>query len=290
VNRLERHIERDLRQIADRAAPSPNAWNSILTRIANQAPDTETEIIMLTETNPTTTRRWLPFAAAAAVIAILVAGIAFTVNRGSDDDQDPSPAATTVAPTTVAPTTVAPTTVTGFFAGGDGVSVTFDKPNGWAVFQGWLVSTSGAGLAFWDLRNIYAEGCQWVLVDPPIGPTVDDLVAALTNVPAYAATAPVDVTVDGYVGKKIEFTVPDYNKDECKVKSGSGVYGLWQEDNDEDDSAGPQFWAQGSRMHNTLYILDVNGTRLVIDVYTLPDASPQDLAALDEVVASVQIG
>lgn len=145
-------------------------------------------------------------------------------------------------------------------------------------------------LAFWDVRNIYAEGCQWVLVDPPVGPTVDDLVSTLANVPAYAASAAVDVTVDGYTGKQIAFTVPDFNKDECKEKSGSGVVGLWQEDGDQDVSTGPHFWAQGSRVHNTLYILDVDGTRLLIDAYTLPDASPQVLAALDEVIASVQIG
>ena len=59
MNRLERQIVRDLRQIADRATPSPNRWNSILTRIAAQDPDTETEIIMLTDDTSRSTRRWL---------------------------------------------------------------------------------------------------------------------------------------------------------------------------------------------------------------------------------------
>ena len=40
--------------------------------------------------------------------------------------------------------------------------------------------------------------------------------AAWANLPDFAATAAVDVTVDGYAGKQIEFTVPDYNSDECK--------------------------------------------------------------------------
>ena len=54
-----------------------------------------------------------------------------------------------------------------------------------------------------------ANGC-WL--DPPVGPTVDDLVAAWANLPDLAATAAVDVTVDGYAGKQIEFTVPDYDR------------------------------------------------------------------------------
>ena len=51
-----------------------------------------------------------------------------------------------------------------------------------------------------------------MLVDPPVGPTVDDLVSAWANLPDFAATAAVDVTVDGYAGKQIEFTVPDYTE------------------------------------------------------------------------------
>ena len=71
-------------------------------------------------------------------------------------------------------------------------------------------------MLFDRVSNIYADGCQWVLVDPPVGPTVDDLVAAWANVPNFAATAAVDVTVDGYAGKQIEFTVPDYTASECR--------------------------------------------------------------------------
>ena len=71
-------------------------------------------------------------------------------------------------------------------------------------------------MLFDDISNIYADGCHWVLVDPPVGPTVDDLVAAWADVPELAATAAVDVTIDGYAGKQIEFTVPDYNPGECR--------------------------------------------------------------------------
>ena len=253
-------------------------------------------------TNEGRNRRRLAMAAAAAVAVIGLTGVAFAVGRNSGDDEAPAPAGapTTVAPTTVVPTTVTPTTfapltATGWFAGEAGTPVTYTVPDG---FQSdfWIVANdAGTGVSFMDVRNIYTEGCQWVLADPPVGPTVDDLVAAYANLPGYAPTAAVDVTVDGYVGKQIEFTVPDFDKDECRVKrdgssDGDGVFGIWQERGPSDESDGPHFWAQGTNMHNKLLILDYAGTRLVIDVYSAPDATPQDRAALDEIVASIQIG
>ena len=63
--------------------------------------------------------------------------------------------------------------------------------------------------------SIYAEGCKWLLVDPPPGPTVDDLVSAYAKLPGFGATPARYATVDGFVGKQIEYTVPDYNEDEC---------------------------------------------------------------------------
>ena len=139
-----------------------------------------------------------------------------------------------------------------------------------------------------EVTNIYADGCQWVLIDPPVGPTVDDLVSAWANVPGLAATAPVDITVDGYAGKQIELTVPDYGETECKESK----FGLWQDDGPPETRTGsqPNRWAQGPNQHSQLWILDVDGTRVVIEAFSFPDTSPQDRAALDEVLASIQIG
>ena len=86
MSRIEENLQRDLRQIADRATPSPDAWTQIQSRIADQEPIQETEIIMLTE-NTLTTRRWPLVAAAAGVVALAITGIAL-VNRS--DDQSPA--------------------------------------------------------------------------------------------------------------------------------------------------------------------------------------------------------
>ena len=98
MSRYAETLQRDLRQIADRATPSPDAWESIRTRIADQDPNQETEIIMLTE-NTLTRRRW-PLVAAAAAVAALAIGAIALVNRGDGDElpadvPEPTP---TVAP------------------------------------------------------------------------------------------------------------------------------------------------------------------------------------------------
>jgi hypothetical protein len=167
--------------------------------------------------------------------------------------------------------------------------VTFTAPVDWTVEEGWSAhkADSAAGLLFDEITNIYTDGCQWVRVDPPVGPTVDDLAQAWANVPDLAATAPTDVTVDGYAGKQIEFTVPDYTDDGCRgISPTQHRFALWLSPGD----AAPGFWAQGPNQHTQQRIIDVDGTRLVITALYLPSASPQDRADLDNALASIQIG
>jgi hypothetical protein len=162
MSRFEETLQRDLRQIADRATPSPDAWNTILSRIADQDPIQETEIIMLTE-NPMTTRRWPFVAAAAAVIALVVGGIALI----SRDDGAQSPADTplpTVAPTTPEPEPAAETLALPVLIGSDvpagrysadmlGVPVSFDVPDAsppWTqVFKTDVGFAVGSGTSTW---------------------------------------------------------------------------------------------------------------------------------------------
>jgi hypothetical protein len=244
-------------------------------------------------------RRRMAMAAAAVLAVIGVAGVAFAINNTtSDDDETPSPAAATVAATTVAPTTVAPTTVVpitvaprrenGFFAEGNlieagagSVPVTYTVPfgwysNGWSVLKGALQN----GVIFVNVGNIYTDSCPSVLVDPPVGPTVDDLVSAWASLPGFDATAASDITVDGFHGKQIEFTVPDYGVADCRDE----MYLVQEKDID-----GPTYPAL-TNQHLKVWIIDFDGTRLVALALSFPSTSPQDLAAIDEILASIQIG
>jgi hypothetical protein len=177
---------------------------------------------------------------------------------------------------------------TGFFAGpAPEVPVRFTMPAGWEVFDGWAVSKSGAdpvfGLVFMNVGDIYADGCTWRLVDPAPGPTVDDLVSAYAKLPGFGGAAR-DVSVDGFSGKQIQYTVPDYNPDKCT----DGRFGIFQYDH----SAGmePSLWAQAPKQRNRLWILDVGGTRLVILAGDPGNMSTQDRTDVDGILSSIQIG
>ncbi len=169
------------------------------------------------------------------------------------------------------------------------IPVTFTVPDDWTLDEGHAAfkgtGVGAVGLHFDEIPNIYADGCQWVPLDPPVGPTVDDLVSAWTNLPDFAATAAVDVTVGGFTGKQIEFTVPDYDIGECR-RADSPAFGLWT----APDHAFPDFEAHGPYQHNQQRIVDVAGTRLVITAYYVPSATPQDRADLEQALASIQIG
>ncbi len=300
MNRLERQIVRDLRQIADRATPSPNRWNSILTRIAAQDPDTETEpeqhlvpvkeiFVSITDspTSETRNRRRLAMAAAAVVAVVGVAAIA--INRmNSDDDVEPAPAVQpTVAPTTtVAPTNVASRREAGVFEG-DTLKLTYIVPDGWETrggprpYSGVVKGDPAIGVLFVGeagdtFRTHY---CGSGTPSGPVGPTIDDLVSAWTNLPGVDATAARDVTVDGFDAKEIELTVSADNGKDC-----SGLFYRCSTAQCRNELRGR------TNQHLKIWILDVDGERNMILAWSFPDTSQQDRAALDEIVASAQIG
>jgi hypothetical protein len=124
----------------------------------------------------------------------------------------------------------------------------------------------------------------------PVGPTVDDLVSAWANLPGVDATAARDVTFDGFDGKQIEFAVPDHIEEDC-----NGMYFRCGYDPEVPNPPvqcarlmGDPYY--GPNLYQKVWVLDVDGTRLMIMAGFFPDASQQDRAALDEIVASIEIG
>ena len=113
------------------------------------------------------------------------------------------------------------------------------------------------------------------------------------TLPGFTATTPVDVTVDGYAGKQVDFTVPNYptaadpaaGEDEADCVNGQ--FAIWD---DKGERFGPSFWAQAPEQQHRLWILDVDGTRLVIAERSAFGSTPEKLADMDELLASIQIG
>ena len=171
---------------------------------------------------------------------------------------------------------------------GPGAHFTVMMPTGWAIWPGGsaIISAITKGDAeppYWmavgagSIPNIYTDRCQWrsALLDPPVGPTVDDLTIALADVWGADATAPVDVTLDGFAGKQIVLTVPtDVDFADCDNEQ---FYG-W-----------PGRYYQGHGQIDRLWILDVEGERLVVLASFFPEGSTEDLAELQQVIDSIQI-
>ena len=67
---------------------------------------------------------------------------------------------------------------------------------------------------FWpfptDFTQVYGDPCNWSMtaIDPPLGPTVDDLANALAAQKMRGDATPTDVTIDGYQGKLVAMSVP----------------------------------------------------------------------------------
>jgi hypothetical protein len=127
--------------------------------------------------------------------------------------------------------------------------------------------------SFEIVDNITADPCTPRLLDPPVGPTVDDLVAALTGMNGFAATSVVDITVDGYPGKEFTLIAPG---DTCKSM-------LTWKTTTRQNGVGPG-------EIDEIRIVDVDGVRLLICVAYQQSTPDSVRATLREVADSVQLG
>jgi len=167
------------------------------------------------------------------------------------------------------------------WSAGDFVLVGKNLPGGSDVFDLFMLPTI--------VENIYTDGCNWhgTALDPPVGPTVDDLATALFVQAGPGASPPADVTVGGHPGKKVELSVPkglDIATCEPDSPGGDGIFGRFVFSGGTATSP----YTFGNEQHDTMYIFDVDGTRQVIDAMYLPNASAADRAELDQIVASIR--
>lgn len=169
------------------------------------------------------------------------------------------------------------------------VNIAFDIPDG--APPGWHVGASSDEVAillwftppeityefaFSTADNVYVDPCDAAAgeLEPPIGPSVDDLVAAISELPEFQVTAPVDVTVGAFRGKEIEVTALD-SGDDCPE-----VIAFRAGDEDYDLLPG-----QTERMH----ILDVDGVRIVMRILEPAGRDAAGEAELHQILDSIRI-
>jgi hypothetical protein len=168
--------------------------------------------------------------------------------------------------------------------------------------QGWSQWIGGAkfsdvghvGVSITTVVNLVRDGCHSSWADPPIGPTVNDLVIALAALAPFQVTsAPKDVTIYGYSGTHLAWTVPDLpmtgNGDnrrftgcvDGKLKSWVAPF---------DTEPGDAFYGYtGPGYVEEFWILDVEGTRLMMTSGQSPGSPAKDVAERDAILASIRI-
>lgn len=169
--------------------------------------------------------------------------------------------------------------------------VVLTVPDGWTSNDGLAVirhlddRPRLMAVAFWGVVDVYTNGCHWLgpLIHP--GPTVDELAAVLASRPLRNATTPVAVTFGGYHGEYMEWSVPaDLKLSDCDRGPGDtdGVFESWT----GYGTGGTDRYEFPGQL-DRLWILDVEGRRLVVDAYYMPGSTEQDRAELQQVVNSI---
>jgi len=175
--------------------------------------------------------------------------------------------------------------------------VMYEIPNeGWIQWIGAAKcsDTGCVGMTITTVSNLVTDGCHdhsWA--DPPVGPSVDDLAAALADLAPFEVTSPPgEVTMHGYSGKHLEWVVPDLpvevsGDDQRFAGCIEGNLSSWVAF--VDTEPGDAYYGYGLGDREEFWILDVAGTRLMISAGRSSGPTPADLAELRTVLDSIRI-
>jgi hypothetical protein len=269
------------------------------------------EIVMLDTEDPITDEeplppqrrlpgRWLLVAAAVAVVA--VAGALLV---GGNDEVDTATQKSAPEPAKEVPVDDGVPLQPGrWFVDPDGdastpLRVSFEvSAGGWESWLG-TVKFGGGGHAMLTVAaidNLVREACTGHSpADPAVGPTVDDLAIALSQLAPFEVTSPpTDVTVRGYRGTHVQLTVPDIpivnarggrNFEGCQ---GGQLQSWFSPIHDGGSAAFFGYNAEPGRTED-YWILDVDGTRLVLITMSSPASPAADVDELEAIFDSIRI-
>jgi hypothetical protein len=152
-------------------------------------------------------------------------------------------------------------------------------------------STSAGGIT--TVSNLVSHGCRdhsWAV--PPIGPSVEDLATSLANLAPFRVTsAPEDVSVHGYAGMHLEMTVPDLPVSDDGTFTGCDESNLksWVAAIDAGELGDAFYGYTGPGYVEEFWILDVEGTRLMIAAGRSPGSPSEDIEEQRAIVDSIRI-
>jgi hypothetical protein len=163
------------------------------------------------------------------------------------------------------------------------MTFTFDAPASWERLEEigvWIDSNGppdGAALMFFRGGGLFSDPCLTqeeaeAAADISVGPTVDDLVTALVDHPSLDVTSPVDVTLAGYPGKYLDLQVPGDISTCSTYRPLDGHH-----------------YAQGPSQRWHMWVLDVDGVRVLVETNDFARTSAARLAEEQAIIRSLKI-
>jgi len=179
------------------------------------------------------------------------------------------------------------------------VTIAATGPDGWFGYPSWAMdgpkpvradAPTGIGISFFTANGLYSDPCHWDVQgtggagvgDVAVGPTVDDMVAALRANTYYTSTVATPVTIDGYAGQELELQLPDYPFTKCDNETGDDYGHAFV-------FSGPGLYAQGPANRWHLYVLDVEGTRLIAVILSYAKTPQTDLDLARNIIETLDI-
>lgn len=236
--------------------------------------------------------------AAVAVVVVAVLAIKFlpTTNIGSAPTPTPTVAPTPSPSPTPVPSPVALPTSGAVPAGTyyidpavTGVSrLTLTAPAGWSAAD-LIAKAAGTPtevfFTIWVVSDVFQDACKWdqTKIVSLVGMTPEQVVTTLAAQKSRTASSPTSTTIGGYPAQQITLTVaPSLDTSTCT----GGNLRYWP-------GAGPDF-SSGLCCNlagniDTIYVVDVNGKRIVIVARHYPGSPSADVAELQSIVNSIQI-
>ena len=175
------------------------------------------------------------------------------------------------------------------------IRVLYEVPfEGWSQWFGAVKFAENTHIAIniTTVVNVVRDGCRdhsWA--DPPVGPSVDDLAVALAELAPFRVTsAPEDVTMYGHQGKHLELAAPDMHVEgEDFTGCVDGNLSSWVAPIDVAEGEGGAFHGYNAEPIEEFWILDVEGTRLVIEANWSPASLPTDVAEMRAILGSIRV-
>ena len=226
--------------------------------------------------------QWTRWFATAMVLAVTACSEATAEGPRSASPEAPSPAEATL------------TSLEGNIVGdADHPGYAVEVPDGWSTSGDLFIVKSGAdvvGMSVWDVAQVPRHPCHWKRTMSTVGPSVDDLVDALSSQQLRDPTEPTDITLAGHHGRYLELSVPS----DWVVTGDADFEGCDDSGNGHQDFVSWLGRDEGDRFQQVagqvdrVWVLDVDGQTLVVDATYTPATSEAVREELDQVVASIR--